>query len=642
MSSFISAIILTIPILFLFSSRLEKSRIVTVSRPLVITQARKTPAFILYQQAQMQNNKKIDLAADPSTFISTESLGTRIEPIVIAEMRLAQHEIGAPRDFGFQVATYQKQNIQPALAAVISENAQLSVQLNSSPLKKWGTVRGKFEVKDGVGIVDHIVEIKRIEEGQVRELGRVDLQAGSYSIDIETPQGVLIAQVKDKSGLLIGEDEQRMINLQSHGSYFEGPFIRVGKPVGIAANTGLPSSQGGTNPGRSSAGIDSAKGTYAGNTRGKGKPQDQAVNQQNSSIVASLFSKQHQLENPQDQFQNVSKNSSTISIVEDQKKIHESIITIRQTADISETPLFTKKWVQGAKTFIADQMKIEFKNKNSSVLIGKILRDGVPGTGVKVQIENQPGLSAIYLDQFMIPSLKQESTSENGYFMFVGLEPDSYSVAALIENKIIGQQIFIAEEGYVAYQHIVSVTNPRSVVVRSFDAFTGEPQDADVIIPDYSDIIETTAGSAIYKTHNQLGIANYIVRPKQNYMPTNYIQDSRKDHLHIPLITEDWLSSLQSQLQINDQPDTGTVVGFVPDFDFDIYLISEVYDTKQVVYFSANGTISATAVAGGGFVLFNVPRGAQEVVVQEKKTERIFSQVHLIKANQTSISHFNE
>ena len=125
-------------------------------------------------------------------------------------------------------------------------------------------------------------------------------------------------------------------------------------------------------------------------------------------------------------------------------------------------------------------------------------------------------------------------------------------------------------------------------------------------------------------------------------MPTNYIQDSRKDHLHIPLITEDWLSSLQSQLQINDQPDTGTVVGFVPDFDFDIYLISEVYDTKQVVYFSANGTISATAVAGGGFVLFNVPRGAQEVVVQEKKTERIFSQVHLIKANQTSISHFNE
>ncbi len=626
-----SSFLLIIPTLFLFSSRLEKSRVMTISKPLVITQFKKTPAFILYQQAQLQERKPAETIAAPSTYIGTESLSLLPAAVIISEMKFSHQEIGSAQDFGFQVEAAKKTSVKSTLASILPEVPQTTNQLNSSPLKKWGTVRGKFEVKDGVGIVDHSVEIKRIEEGQVRELGRVDLQAGSYSIDIENPQGILIAQIKDKNGVIIGEDEQRMINLQSQGSYFEGPFIRVGKPLGIATYPVIPAPA-------------PHLPTVANNGRGKNQNQPaNALRQQKASpIVASLFSTQHQLESPQDQFQNISKNSSTISIIQDQKKVHEAIITIRQTGDISETPLFTKKWLQGAKAYIADQMKIEFKNKSAPVLIGKVLRDGKASAGIKVVIENQPGVAAVYLDQFLIPSLKLESTSENGLFMFVGLEADSYSVTAFLENALIGQQVFLAEEGFVSYQHISSSTHPRSVIVRAFDAFSGEPQDADVIIPDNTDIIETASGRAAYRTHNQLGVANYIVRAKQSYMPINYIQDSRKDHVHFPLITEEWVASLQSQLQINDQPATGTIVGFVPDVEFEIYLATEDYDLKQIAYFAPNGSISSAPIAGGGFILFNVPSGAQEVIVQDKKSERIFSQVHLVKINQTSVSHFND
>ena len=647
LSSFFSALILTIPILFLYSTRLEKSRVVTFSKPMVITQARKTPAFRLYQHAQDKHEVITEVASNETTFISTESLKLEVKPMIISEMTLARQEIGASNDFGFQVAQSDKVKAQQQVDMVVQSINQSANQYKSSPLKKWGTVRGKFEVKDGVGVVDHIVEIKRIEEGQVRELGRIDLQAGSYSIEIENPQGTLIAQIKDKNGILIGEDQQKIINLQSQGSYFEGPFIRVGRPPGIAINTGATGNYDGKPVANNPSHGNQVASNYSDNrNKTNGSSRKQAIQQATakpSSIVASLFSKQYQLENPKEQFQNISKNSSTISIIEDQKNIHQSMITIRQTADEIETPLFTKKWLLGALDYISDQMKIEFKSKSAPILIGQIKLQNASGAGVKVEIENQPGVTAIYLDQFMIPNLKLESTSENGYFMFYGLEVDSYSVIAQKNGAIIGQQLFVAEEGFISYQNIVSSVAPRSVLIRSYDAFSGEPQDADVVIPDHADIVETTAGTASYRTYNQLGLANFVVRAKQDYMPINYIQDSRKDHLHIPLIKESWLSNIQSQLQLNDQPNTGTIVGFVPEIEnFEMYLISEDYNSKQIVYFDQSGVVSSTPVTGGGFIMFNVPVGAQEVLVQEKQTNRIFSQVHIVKLNQTSVSHFSE
>ena len=617
MSSFFAAVIMAIPILFFYSARLEKSRIVTITTPLVITQARKTPAFYLYQHAQKQILKTQSDEVMASTFMSTESLSSIVEPIVIAEMNLSRHELGSESDFGFRIAAITTAAPEARVEQAITELSHKSQTFNSSPIKKWGTVRGKFEVKDGVGIVDHIVEIKRIEEGQVRELGKVDLHAGYYSIDIETPQGYLIAQIKDRNGQLIGEDQQKMINLQSQGQYFEGPFIRVGRPQVMAFNPSRP-------PPRYAA-------------KGPGAKQKPA-----STIVASLFSKQHQLDQPDSEVLNISKHSSTVLTVEDLSQTNASMISIRQTGDVIENPLFTKKWIAGALEFISDQMKIEFRSKTAPLLIGRILVDNKPMAGARAQIENLPGVTAVYLDQFMIPNIKQESTSENGYFVFVGLEAENYSVVALQDNKIIGQQVFLAGDGYVSYQHILSTSAPRSILIRSFDAFTGQPQDADIMAPDFDEIIESENGIAAYRSKTALGISNYIIRPKQDYMPINYIQDGRKDHVHIPLLKEAWLSHLQTTLQINDQPNTGTIVGFVPNMDFEMYIISENYDSKQIVYFDPQGNHTPEPVSGGGFVLFNVPTGAREIVVQEKKTERIFSQVHQIRLNQTSVSHFTE
>lgn len=616
---------------FFYSPKVEESRIVTINKPLMITQERKTPAFALFQQskqaylANSQNSKGKDIFAKDipiknQVFLSTESYQKNIPVREVAPMRLAHHEIASPADAGFrQVQKFNEGNENSNYAKEIQSMTYSPpvATLNQSPGKKWATLRGKFEVKDGVGILDHIVEIKRIEEGQVRELGSVDLKAGIYSIDIESPQGILIAQVRDRNGLLIGEDQQRFINLKSKGGYYEGPDVRVGRPNGIAsgiAGRNIAANMTNHKPGTN-------------------------INQK-SGIISTLFSDQHILDKPSEKFLNISSWSSTISHTIDKQGKNRKITTIRQASDQSEIPLFSEKWLDGVVAYVSDQLKVQYKSKSLPIIIGRVFIDGAPVSGAHIQVENNSGINPIYLDSFMIPNIHQSTTSESGYFMIIGVEPGAYSVTAFLQNRILATNIFLAEENSVSYQNLQSISNPRRILIRSFDAFTGQPVEADIVVKDSSEIIEVNNGITSYRTQNNSGILSLLIRPRINHMPINYVQDARKEYVHIPLIRDQWLSQIQSLKEINEESNTGTIVGFVPDGDYSVYLINSDYQSNQIIFFDSIGNISEVPIAGGGFIAFNCPKGVQEIIVQANKSEKIYSQVFDVESGQTYISHF--
>jgi len=240
--------------IFLFATKTEHRRVVTIQKPIVINQERKTPAYFVYQQSQLLQQKKAEPVFVKSTFLTNLSEQPQLPQMQLSELRLTKSDYLAYVTSIYQSRSVASGDQEPGYdyEKVIFNSGEQENDLAYaesptvlSPERKWATIQGKIELKDGVGITDHVIDIKRVEEGLVKELGRINLAAGTYSIDIESPNGYLIAQIHDKHGLLVGEDRQRLVNLQNHGGFFEGPFIRVGRPEDRLAANPNP----GNNPG---------------------------------------------------------------------------------------------------------------------------------------------------------------------------------------------------------------------------------------------------------------------------------------------------------------------------------------------------------------------------------------------------------
>lgn len=638
--------------MFLFSSKTEHSRVVTIQRPLVITQERKSPAFYAYQQAQKLNERKPAAIYNnaPSTHLSTYSIKPEKIQLQVAEMKLSKREFATLDASGARIAIFsnplQNDFMDPANERVVAEDFVTKESLAEAgsavaaltpeatvlaPDKKWATIKGKFELIDGVGIVDHYIEIRRIEEGIAREVGQIDLMTGSYAIDIESPQGYLVAQVRDRStGGLVGEDRARLFNLQSKGQYFEGPFIRVGQPPTLAIN--LNYSGAGNSRGVSSVSAKSSTPVSSFSTT------------VNSAATATLFDNQNTLAKVNDKFSNIGLWSATISRFYDPSRIYKNVTTIRQTADTSETSAFTSKWIEGVVEYVADLQKLSYRGKNGPILMGRVLIDGKPASGAEVMIESHLGLQPIYFDQFMIPTLSAKTTSENGYFMFVGLDVGAYKVSAIRRQQALGGQMFLAEADAIAFQNIAAQSTLRSKMLRSFDAFNSEPVETEAYAAEsQADIIETAGGKAQLQSYSESGLSEVIVKPQDaRYVSVRYSYNSKQDYLHLPQIQESWLLQAIRMYKINVLSQTGVIIGFTRDMIYDAYLVSEGFSKNDVLYFDSTGHVTTTLTTGGGFILFNVPVGAREVVLQERKTDRIFSQVFNVLDHQVSISHFQK
>jgi hypothetical protein len=646
LTSYLALLTLVVSSVVFYSAKTEQSRVVTIQKPLVITQERKTPAYFVYQQAQALKQKVETPKNTKTTFLSNLSVQPVTPKLKLSEITFSKKEYARlQQKFNVpnrEIANYVGEDLANSVYEKVVFDADLNIPgleqeeviTHLSPSRKWATIRGKLELRDGVGIVDHKIDLRRVEEGSVREIGKIDLKAGSYNIDIESPNGYLIAQIRDRNGLIIGEDSQRLVNLQNKGSYFEGPFMRIGRPDSLAANPAT-SNQGN----RYTKSTTQATTTAASSFATFKQTPDSA-----SSLSASIFDNQKTLAQPTDEFTNISRYSSSITRLTDPSRIYADITTIRMTGDKTETAMFTQKWVDGVVSYVSDLQQMQLKSKNLPVLIGKVLVDGKPVAGAQVDIENLPSVHAIYFDQFMIPSLNQGETSANGYFMFIGLEPDAYEVVASKSGFPIGSQLFVAEETRVAFQNIQTLAVPKAKVIRTFDAFTAEVLQTDVIVADQAEAFQTAeTGSYGIKTKVQDNVSDYIARHNDPlYVPIRYVQSGARDYAHIPMIQEHWLTEIMRLRQINELPNTGIVIGFTSGLKYDAYLSADNYPKNNTIYFNEYGQPSLEPVVGGGFILFNVPVGAREVVLQDQASDRIYSQVFHIRANQVSASHFTD
>ncbi len=654
MTTYLAIITFAVSSIFLFATKTEHHRVVTIQKPIVITQERRTPAFFAYQQSQLLRASKPEVAVTKSTFLTNLNEQPHLPHFQLTEMRLTKTEYIA-----YQTALYKSRVIAGAQydhsgfdyeKVIFNSDPQESAfdyadaPTVLSPERRWAIVQGNFELRDGVGITDHIIDIKRVEDGLVREQGRINLSAGTYSIEIESPNGYLVAEVRDKSGLIIGEDRQRLVNLQGRGSFLQGPFIKVKRPDGTLA--GNPS-QGKGNPSASvnwATGGDTvaAKGKSGGSSSVASFKAAPSATSGGTVLAATIFNDQKVFTRATDEFSNVSLLSSTIARIYDPSQIYNNVVSIRMAGERAETPMFTKSWLSNAVNIVAREQQIQIK-QGLPVLIGRVFVDGQPMAGAQVQIEKSLNARAVYLDQFLNPSSVIAETTSNGYFMFVGVDPGSYDVVAFANNHIIGSQLFTAEAGSISFQNIYSKNIPVSQMIRSYDAFTADPVETDIYLSSQDEIIQTAEGSASFRSYVENNVSDFTVRTADpQYVPLRLVQSGKKDYAHIPMIQENWLNQIKQSKLINDLPAHGTIIGFTPQLKYEVYLAADNYDKSNVVYFTKEGELASTPQANGGFIMFNVPEGAKEVVLNNLENEKIFSQVLSVDSQQISAINFGD
>lgn len=591
---------------FLYSPRAEKANTILVTKPLVISQERNTPAYALFQQTQLikknptaqakiqtQNFATVDLTTDQVSQIqenTSQVSELKIEKAVLSQMtekKLAQ--------------LIDQQNFSQSLTQVTTLN-QFQAPANTA------IIRGHFELKDGVGIVDHLIVLKRAFEGREIEAGQVDLKAGLYQIAVGAFEGEIFAEIKDRSGIVIGEDRQKISNLKRSGLYFEGPTLKLGRPSAFALNLKNADSR---------------------------KISDQ-------SLKGSFFSGNYALKKTDDIYPNVSRHSSTLAVIQDELKKTAPTLSVRHSRDSTETVLFSQSWVEGSVAYLSEKLQIQFIPE-TGVIIGRVLVDGRPVAGAQVVVHNQPGLEPYYLDQFLIPQTQQSTTSENGFFIIPGLNPGSYELTTSIGNRQLGTQQYLVETGFVSYQEIDSLTAPQTTLVRSFDAFTSEPLETDLIIPGLQDILNLESGTNTYKHFSATGLTEIVNRPfSREHMAYVYLHNAKRSYLHLPQIKESFLDYVTSQVQLNRIPETSIIIGFTANNNFDVHIADDSYNKNDLVFFDRYGRISQHQEKGGGFIFFNVSEGIQEIILQDKQTDRSFSTVFYSKPSYLFVSHFSE
>jgi len=479
------------------------------------------------------------------------------------------------------------------------------------------TIVGPLEITGGLVVTnEHHLEVRRSDEGVYKELGKVDLSTGTYNISVEDASGSVVARLVDKTGRILGEGSFRLSLVSSlKQNPVTGPKLKV-------------------EPGQDFAGIV----TSSYNAR----PEDVAP----AKTLATFVKGASEVNAAKDgliSMNNVAKGSTTVMRVAAPQHLQTASLIVSGTE--FRTQLYPEKMVKSLQDLVGQQRSMSLDGQ-PAIIWGKISMDGKPVAGIEVVVESDPDLIPIYFNQWMLPDANLKSTSENGLYAFVQVSPGFHSVLATRAKGIFGYQNVVVEEGSVAQGDIENTMKKESVPLRIFDAFNGSPIPAQVTMQSLDDELMVERGSAtlLLPQVSRWGLAQ--VQPaSMDYAKAVYFYNDKDAFIHAPLIRTAWLGEIRTYQRVDDMPNVGIVVGFVPDEDFEVYLAGyDKFPENQIVYFDMQGRIlqNHKGIAGGGFILYNVPDETHEVVVLGARTRKMYSRVLPVDSGSISVLNFRE
>jgi hypothetical protein len=479
------------------------------------------------------------------------------------------------------------------------------------------TIEGPLEITGGLVVTnEHHLEVRRTDEGVYKELGKVNLNTGTYNISVEDATGSIVARLVDKAGRILGEGSFRLSLVSSiKSNRINGPKLKV-------------------EPGQDFSGVI----TSLYNTR----PEDVAP----AKTTATFVKGESEVSAGKDgvvSMSNVMKGSTTV--VRAAAPQHLQTVNIVVSGQEFRSQLYPEKMIKSLQDLVGQQRSMSLDGA-PAIIWGKVSLDGKAVAGIEVIVESEPDLIPVYFNQWMIPDANLKATSENGLYAFVQVTEGFHSVLATRANGIFGYQNVVVENASVAQGDIENTMKKESIPLRVFDAFNGSPIPAQITMQSLDDELTVTRGSAtlMLPQVSRLGIMQ--VQPGvSDFARATYFYNDKDAFIHVPVIRTQWLGEIRAYQRVDDMPNVGIVVGFVPDEDFEVYLAGyDQFPANQIVYFDMQGRIlqNRKGIAGGGFILYNVPEDTHEVVILGARTRKMYSRVLPVDSGSISVLNFRE
>lgn len=551
-----------------------------------------------------------DLATAPLEPSLAESLAAKVE-----------EELKRIQDGGVIITP---QAATPAVPSNPSLRTDDKTPQNESKDKKDSyRVAGHVDLDSQTALLpgEHI-EVAWKRDGQNRRSGRVAVPGSQFSIEVDELVGAVVLEKFDRSG---GVTARGSVRLSPDLSQEALTHLQLRlRPVDQVASTFADFYN-------SSAQLFNVTAKKTVWKFGK-KP----IRTKASFDDASVFEADSQ---GQLFIDGISGGSSSFAMTESDD--HYPALHMVTAGQKESLPLIPKKTAQAMMAIIEEQLGYTDVQKNGAIVMGQVTGSGQPLAGVQVEIEGHPEARAIYLNEILIPDPQLKATSSTGYFVFLHLPQGFYSLRAARGPQFVGYGNVVNEPEAAAFIEIQEPLRFAPIEVRAFDAFTGDPQAADLAIQALSQNIQIDG----YAQLDHPIVAKYSlmdVEPKSDlYLPAMYPYAGDSEFLHLPMIPRVWMETLLIQGKISPNPGEGAIVGFSEKGGYEIQLPHLPEDTKaQVIYFDAQGQRTPASVENGGFVLMNLPATAQTVVLHHAMGG-VVSRVLNVDPERLTISRFD-
>jgi hypothetical protein len=672
-------------LLFSFPSKTEKFAVRFISRGLTIQTARRDPPRIAFNEllaAEKKNNAEpvnqlqpsinlnestdATVGLEPKTWIGVRKLA--LKPMVISH-EVAMQEVEShnwvedlPAEQKRRIAASQekyqtldsdwsvpswkqllseqlvrvKQEVgqQPSVAgsrqvfisttlpdgSAVTPQSHLTsdVQVDlQPPVEPAVHVAGKIRLQNGLALGDGYIDIRHVRNGVSQDIGHVNPQKGLFEADVPDYNGSLVASLRSKTGEVLGEGSLRLSQISPN---------RFG-----TAEIDLT-------PVQNSIAMQYVDFNHEVAGSGKNHYGDRGLAA--ATYFASLDSEKKADSSGQAKVGNVIKGSW--SMVRSELTKYAPTMTMAEAGKEERRALLTKSFVTALKGIAQDLQKASLGPETGSIVWGQAKMDGKPISGIRLEAEFQDGYQVLYFNTMMLPDPQMNSTGENGYFAVLNLREGMHSLVATRGDNYFSHTNVVTEPEVVTLTDVTATAHVEPVEARVFDAFDGGAGVANLELQSLANNLIVNGITQVYLPLLDRYSLMRVEPQDTSYVPTSMVYTDTQDDLHIPLIRASWLQHLKASRRIGDEVNVSTIVGFVQDEAYDVYLPHvESYSRQNIVYFNSRGEIVEESVAGGGFVLFNVMPGTQSVVVVSKSSNMANSQVIPMDEDSVGVLHFH-